>query len=328
MLEHGGGILRAAAQYGIPVADWLDLSTGLNPQGWPVPACSPRSWQRLPEQDDGLEQAATEYYGSPLLLPVAGSQPAIQLLPTLRPPCRVGMLPLCYAEHPWHWEQHGHRLSRHAPDDIDAVIDELDVLLLCHPNNPTGTTFSREQLQDWRARLASRGGWLILDEAFMDATPEHSLLDEVGLPGLIVLRSVGKFFGLAGARVGFVFAWPALLQQLAEAIGPWSINGPAREVVKLALQDSNWQQAMRGQLAADSQRLQQLLQNHGLTPAGGSCLFQWLQGVHCPALFDFLASKGILVRQFADGPSLRFGLPPDEAGWQRLAAALAQWEKP
>jgi cobalamin biosynthetic protein CobC len=124
-----------------------------------------------------------------------------------------------------------------------------------------------------------------------------------------------------------VFAWPALLQQLAEAIGPWSINGPAREVVKLALQDSNWQQAMRGQLAADSQRLQQLLQNHGLTPAGGSCLFQWLQGVHCPALFDFLASKGILVRQFADGPSLRFGLPPDEAGWQRLAA-LAQWEKP
>jgi cobalamin biosynthetic protein CobC len=129
-------------------------------------------------------------------------------------------------------------------------LDELDVLLLCHPNNPTGTTFSREQLQDWRARLASRGGWLVLDEAFMDATPEHSLLGDVGLPGLIVLRSVGKFFGLAGARVGFVFAWPALLQQLAEAIGPWSINGPAREVVKLALQDSNWQQAMRGQLAA------------------------------------------------------------------------------
>jgi cobalamin biosynthetic protein CobC len=93
------------------VEDWLDLSTGLNPQGWPVPACSPRSWQRLPEQDDGLEQAAAEYYGSPLLLPVAGSQPAIQLLPTLRPPCRVGMLPLCYAEHPWHWEQHGHRLA-------------------------------------------------------------------------------------------------------------------------------------------------------------------------------------------------------------------------
>jgi cobalamin biosynthetic protein CobC len=106
------------------------------------------------------------------------------------------------------------------------------------PQQPHRHHLFPHQLQDWRARLASRGGWLVIDEAFMDATPEHSLLGDVGLPGLIVLRSVGKFFGLAGARVGFVFAWPALLQQLAEAIGPWSINGPAREVVKLALQDS------------------------------------------------------------------------------------------
>jgi len=325
MLNHGGGILAAAQHYALPLTDWLDLSTGLNPQGWPVPPIDPVSWLRLPETDDGLEQSAANYYGSEHLLAVAGSQAAIQALPQLRAPCRVGMLDTCYAEHPHHWQQHGHELHRFAPQQLDQAIDQLDVLLLCNPNNPTGQDFSHAQLNDWRQRLAARGGWLVLDEAFIDATPEMSLLSQTGQPGLIILRSIGKFFGLAGARVGFVFAWPQLLSQLANQLGPWTINGPARLVVRQALQDRDWQTQTRQRLAEDSQRLRQCLESHGLAVQGGTRLFHWTRGAHAEKLHDFLARRAILTRYFEHPASVRFGLPAHETDWQRLNQALAAW---
>ncbi|MCW3478493.1 threonine-phosphate decarboxylase CobD [Neisseriaceae bacterium JH1-16] len=323
MLDHGGGILAASRRYGIPVNEWLDLSTGLNPQGWPVPALPASCWQRLPEEHDGLEAAAADYYGSDALLPVAGSQAAIQTLPLQRLTCRVGMLAASYAEHAHAWTRHGHRVERLEPEDIDAALPRLDVLLLVNPNNPTGTRFSAEQLRTWQAALAERGGWLIVDEAFMDCTPEASLAPHVGTPGLIVLRSLGKFFGLAGARVGFVFAWRELLERLREELGPWALAGPARMAAKLALLDTGWQTTARQRLAADGARLAELLAEHGLTPTGGTPLFQWLQRPDAQALHEALAHQGILTRYFAAPQSVRFGLPGDGAGWSRLASALA-----
>ena len=325
MLDHGGGILAAARRYGIPVEDWLDLSTGLNPHGWTVPDIPARAWQRLPETADGLEDAAAEYYGCATLLPVAGSQPAIQALPRLRPPGRVGMLAATYAEHPHAWVRHGHQVQRLAPEQIDAALDTLDVLLLCNPNNPTGWRAVPEQLEAWRQRLAARGGWLVVDEAFMDCTPEHSMLPRIGAPGLIVLRSIGKFFGLAGARAGFVFAWRELLSQLQEELGPWTLSGPARVAVRLALQDRAWQAQMRERLAAESDRLAALLGAHGLAPNGGSALFQWLAHPAASTLHGFLAERGILIRLFTETGSVRFGLPASAADWSRLEAALDDW---
>lgn len=325
MLEHGGGILAAARRYGIPMSDWLDLSTGLNPHGWPVPELPANAWQRLPETEDGLEQAAADYYGSALLLPVAGSQPAIQTLPLLRAPGSVGMLTLSYAEHAYAWERRGHQVKRYAPDALDAAVESLDVVLLCNPNNPTGWRFSPAQLDGWRQRLAAHGGWLVVDEAFMDCTPEHSMLSRIGTPGLIVLRSVGKFFGLAGARAGFVFAWPELLDALQEELGPWTVSGPARAAVRLALQDVTWQQQTRTRLSAGGVRLAKLLGTHGLESDGGCALFQWLAGPHSQHLHTFLAKRGILTRYFAEPESIRFGLPANEADWQRLEMGLASY---
>ncbi|WP_047258623.1 threonine-phosphate decarboxylase CobD [Chromobacterium subtsugae] len=327
MLEHGGGLLRAAAEYGIPANDWLDLSTGVNPNGWPVPPLSADSWLRLPQNHDGLEAAAADYYGSDKLLAVAGSQPAIQLLPRLRAPCRVGMLALCYAEHPHHWQKRGHQLFRLSPDELAAGIDQLDVVLLCNPNNPTGDRFDAALLESWRQRLAARGGWLVVDEAFLDAAPEDSMLPHIGKPGLIVLRSIGKFFGLAGARAGFVFGWPELLQALAEELGPWTVAGPAREAVKLALRDVEWQRDMASKLQRDSSRLQRCLERHGLPPAGGSELFQWVPDAHSLATHRYLAGRGILTRYFESIPSLRFGLPKADADWVRLEQALGDWRR-
>ncbi|MHB8912678.1 MAG: threonine-phosphate decarboxylase, partial [Lysobacter sp.] len=239
MLEHGGRLLRASRQYGIAPVDWLDLSTGISPFAWPVPSIPPEAWHRLPEDDDGLLDAARGYYGAPQLLPVAGTQAAIQALPSLRPHSRVGVIAPGYAEHAHAWRKAGHHVETHPAAVLVADVDRFDVVVLIHPNNPGGDTFERDVLLRLHAALAARGGWLVVDEAFIDATPEHSLADEQR-DGLIVLRSVGKFFGLAGARAGFVCAVPALLDALRERLGPWTLSGPSRFALARALADRHW----------------------------------------------------------------------------------------
>lgn len=322
MLEHGGRILQAAQHYDIPLEDWLDLSTGINPLGWPVPTIPPECWRRLPEPDDGLVEAACRYYGCSSVLVVAGSQAAIQALPSLRLPCRVGLLAPTYAEHALAWARGGHHVESLAPAEIEARLDRLDVLVLVNPNNPTGERIPTQALLAWHRRLTARGGWLVVDEAFMDATPEESLAPHVGAEGLVVLRSLGKFFGLAGARVGFVLAWPELLVRLGETLGPWTVAHPARHAARLALTDEIWQAVERQRLARDSARLSELLGRHGLPPAGGTALFQWVKCERALAIRDGLAQVGILVRCFDAPPSLRFGLPGGAAEWQRLESAL------
>lgn len=327
MLEHGGRLRQAAARYGIPLGAWLDLSTGINPHAYPVPPIPAVDWQRLPEDDDGLEAAAAAYYGSDALVVTAGSQAALQALPGLVPGKRVTMLAPTYAEHPHAWRER--RLRKVAAAHLDAVhldaaVEDSDVVVLVHPNNPTGTRFARERLLDWHRRLAARGGWLVVDEAFVDTAPDLSLASEAGREGLVVLRSLGKFFGLAGARVGFVLAPAALRQRLAERLGPWAVSGPSRRAARAALADRPWQEAMRARLAAEADRLAALLRGHGLGPCSGPALFQWVAYENAAALHDALARRGILVRHFAAPASLRFGLPGDEAAWQRLGQALAE----
>lgn len=324
MLEHGGRLLRAARQFGIAPEQWLDLSTGVSPWPWPVPALPASAWQRLPEEEDGLAEAAQAYYGAGRLLPVAGSQAAIQALPQLRARCRVGVIAPGYNEHAHAWRRAGHEVVSAAAGALQAGADDFDVLVLIHPNNPGGDRFTRECLLDLHARLARRGGWLVLDEAFIDATPEDSLCIHAGRDGLVVLRSVGKFFGMAGARAGFVFAMPGLLDALRERLGPWTLSGPARWAVKQALADRDWQAQARPRLLAGSDELAALLRAHGLTPQGGSAFFQWCVHADAPALHAALAQRAILTRLFDAPASLRFGLPADAAGFRRLEAALRE----
>jgi cobalamin biosynthetic protein CobC len=324
MLEHGGRIRAAAQRYGIPENHWLDLSTGINPNGWPVPAVPAEIWQRLPQDDDGLIAAAQSYYGSTTLLPVAGSQAAIQALPRLRAPCRVAVIAPSYAEHAHAWRQHGHEVVALSAAEILHVGADVQVVLIVNPNNPSGNFFTRAELLCLHEKLAARGGCLIVDEAFMDATPDHSLASACPRAGLIVLRSVGKFFGLAGARAGFVLAEQPLLDTLAAMLGPWPLAAPSRYVVTLALRDSAWQQATRHALVQAGKRLAELLAQHGLTPTGDCSLFQWVCRDDAATVHEQLAQQGILTRLYDQPHSLRFGLPRDEAEWGRLADALSE----
>lgn len=327
MVEHGGRLRRAAARYTIPLADWLDLSTGINPDGWQVEAVPAAAWSRLPEDEDGLTDIAGAYYGTHTLLPVAGSQAAIQALPLLRAPCRVAVVHPGYAEHAHAWRQAGHAVTLVDAAEIDNAVPRLDALVLIHPNNPTGARFPPQQLLDWHAQLAARGGWLVLDEAFMDATPAESLARFCPRPGLIVLRSLGKFFGLAGARVGFVLAETTLLENLRAQLGPWSIATPSRWVAARALADGAWQRTARARLAESSKRLAALLREHDLAPRGGCALFQWVPTPHAVEIHEHLARRGILTRLFKEPLSLRFGLPETETEWAHLETAIRQRSK-
>ena len=322
MLEHGGRLRQAAHQHGIALHEWLDLSTGINPDTWPVPPLDPRCWNRLPEDDDGLEEAAAAYYGNPRLLPLAGSQAAIQTLPQLFERATIACVAPLYEEHPHAWERCGHALRR-LPSLQRALAAATPVVLLCNPNNPTARTIPRADLLAAADTLQRRGGWLIIDEAFADAEAENSLTELAGsdaLPRLIVLRSLGKFFGLAGARVGFLFAASGIRDALREKLGPWPISHPAREVARQALADSAWQQATRVQLLAASQRLATLLAPLGEVER--TALFCTLRTPHPAALAEHFARHAILLRRFDEHGLLRFGLPGDEAGWQRLATVI------
>lgn len=325
MLEHGGNLRDAARQFGRPLAGWLDLSTGINPHWYPVPATSANAWHRLPEPDPALVQAACAYYGAPAMLPVAGTQAAIQALPRLRGPSRVVVAAPSYAEHAHHWGQHGHRLRQVPYTALAAVVDSCDVLVVCNPNNPTGERIADAQLLEWAASLAARGGWLVVDEAFGDTEDAASVGAHTGQPGLIVLRSVGKFFGLAGLRLGFVAAEPALLAALADMLGPWTVSGPAQQVALAALSDQAWQGAMRTRLLQEGARLRQLLATYGIS-SSGTALFQWWPEAQAEAFWQHMASHGIWVRLFRHAAhGIRLGLPPDEPAWLRLQQALTAW---
>lgn len=324
MLEHGGHLRRAAREYSIPLNEWMDLSTGISPHAWPAPSIPPEVWRCLPDDDDDLVEVARAYYAAPHLLPVAGSQAAIQALPRLRGPSRVGVIAPGYAEHAQAWQRAGHRVERHTAVELLAAADGYDVLVLIHPNNPTGERFAPSRLLLAHAMLAARGGWLVLDEAFMDATPEQSLCAHSALDGLIVLRSTGKFFGLAGARAGFVCAAPSLLGALREILGPWTLSGPARHVLRLALTDRAWQAKARARLHAAAARLTAVLARHGLAPTGGCAFFQWCGQHAAAAIHRALAERGILTRLFDDPPALRFGLPDNDAAFERLDACLGE----
>lgn len=322
MLEHGGRLLQAVAHYGTPREEWLDLSTGINPIAWQGTPVSIASWNRLPEEQDGLAELAESYYGAVAVLPVGGSQAAIQTLPRLRGRSRVGVPALGYNEHGFRWAQAGHEVVPLAMADFAGAIDGLDVLIVCNPNNPTGERVTSVELLDWHTRLSRRGGWLVVDEAFADSTPEVSMAQFSDRDGLIVLRSLGKFFGLAGARVGFVLAGQRLLQRLEDWLGPWTISGPSRVIARGALGDRQWQETTRARLQRDSAQLAGLLARYGLNPSGGCDLFQWVREPRAQQIHEWLAQRAILTRHFSTVPSLRFGLPATAQDWSRLDEAL------
>lgn len=325
-LLHGGALDAMKRAFPDAPAPWLDLSTGINPRPWPAPPPAPASLARLPGADawDACRTAMAEAFGADpeAVLPVPGSEIAIRLLPLVRPARRVALRPLSYGDHRRAWAAAGAALI---VGDDPLGADEADVAVLCNPDNPDGRIEAPDRLLAARERLAARGGLLVVDEAYADLDPAGSLAGRAGAPGLVLLRSFGKFYGLGGVRLGALLGPPAIVAAMRSLIGIWGVSGHALEIGAAAYRDFGWQGATRARLARESAALDARLTAAGLEIAGGTALFRLVRAADAEGLWRHLGTQGIYVRRFADHPGLlRLGLPTDAAAGERLSAALAE----
>ncbi|MGI3185821.1 threonine-phosphate decarboxylase CobD [Nioella aestuarii] len=308
--DHGGGVDGAAARYGGTRADWIDLSTGINPLPYPVPEFTADAWTALPDRGafDALYAAARAFWNVPDgagILAAPGASALIARIPALEPAGRVHIPAPTYNEHWAAFRAHGWQEG------------QGDALVVVHPNNPDGRIWTG-------ADLAGDRRLTVIDESFGDVMPAASLVHLAEQPGVIVLKSFGKFWGLAGLRLGFAIARPETIVRLAELIGPWAVSGPGLETGAAALRDMDWAEVTRQRLAQESERLDTSMTRAGATVVGGTTLFRLYDVGDAMAWQDRLAQRHVWSRIFPYSDRwLRLGLPGREAHWARLEEALS-----
>ncbi|WP_417689590.1 threonine-phosphate decarboxylase CobD [Roseibium sp.] len=327
-MKHGGDLTTAMHRFGGPAEDWLDLSTGINPHAYPVPEALARtSWTSLPSQEahDRLIRTARAAYACPdhLELVVApGTQILISQLADILPDGPVAICGPTYSSHAEAFARAGRQV-----EDVSsphALPDHATIAVIVNPNNPDGRLVDVTSLKAIAASLQQRGGVLVIDEAFADAVPGSSVLPHLNASNVVVLRSFGKFFGLAGLRLGFMVATPELAAQMENRLDSWAVSGPALEIGALALADAAWQSRMVNQLADEMADLTLALGQAGLTVFGGTPLYALAACRNAHMLHEALAQQRIWTRVFDYAPTwIRLGLPPSRTDNERLIQALA-----
>ncbi|MEM9170742.1 MAG: threonine-phosphate decarboxylase CobD [Pseudomonadota bacterium] len=324
-LLHGGAVDAMRRRFPDAPTPWIDLSTGVNPFAYPHRAVGDAALRPLPTHAATIacRRAMAAAFGAPedSLLLAPGSELLIRLLPTVIAPQSVAVLQPTYGDHVDVWRAHGADVMERA--GVLDCADGADAVVVCNPNNPDGRIFAVEEIERARARLAARGGWLIVDEAYADLRPEHSIARRGGADGLITLRSFGKFYGLAGVRLGALLAPAPIRTRMAERLGVWAASGPALEIGARAYADNDWRARMRRRLAAERARRDETLARAGAPAIGGTDLFRFVEVDDAYAVWETLARRGVYTRRFAwTRRHLRVGLPPDEEAYARFAAAL------
>lgn len=317
--DHGGDLAAAMDRFGGAPGDWIDLSTGINRVPYPLPALPPALWRDLPGREGRarLIAAAHGAYGTAWpMLPLAGAQAAIQLVPLLARPGRARVVSPTYNEHATALARAGWRVDPVAGAD---ALAGADLAVLVNPNNPDGRRVGPGALRD----LAPQVGLLVVDESFADPHPELSLVPGACPENVLVLRSFGKFYGLAGLRLGFALGAEAHLDRMAAAAGPWAVSGPALEIGAAALADARWRHETTARLTGEAGRLDRMAEQAGWTALGGTALFRLYDTPDAAAAQARLARAHIWSRVFPYSARwLRLGLPGGAAEWDRLAAAL------
>ncbi|MBU2891859.1 pyridoxal phosphate-dependent class II aminotransferase [Colwellia sp. D2M02] len=334
-LIHGGQLHQVAAQYKIPVNNWLDLSTGIAPLSYAIPDIPLALWQQLPQKNADLLAAAQGYYqcSQPLLV-TNGSQSIIKALPLLwaqKNSQVIGKLASTvylpergYKEHGQAWQDAGHLLCFYQ-DELPEITELTPycVLVVINPNNPTGKLFSRETLQAYQQAIRRLHGLLVIDEAFMDVIEKpYSMGGLVTHSHTLVLRSFGKFFGLAGIRLGFLIANDEWRKVFSNYLGPWQVNGPAQFIAQVALLDTDWQAEQKQTLSTLKATQVALLQRcwgddliatmHGcnlfITVTFHADLKQGKSHFIAQQLYHLLCLQGVYVRLADENDTLRFGI--------------------
>jgi cobalamin biosynthetic protein CobC len=328
-LLHGGDVTAARRLFPGAPQPFIDLSTGINPHPYRLPRLPADLFERLPASaaTAALAAIAARAYGAPSaahVVPAPGTQILLPIVAGLVRPGRAAVISPAYGELARAAALAGHRVT--AVHNL-AAADGARLVLAGNPNNPDGRLFAAADLIDLAKRLHARGGILVVDEAFMDAGPPGaSLAPQLSHGNIVVLRSFGKFFGLAGIRLGFALAEPRIAARIAAMLGPWAVSGPALAAGATALADAAWVEKTRRRLAQSAARLDAMLAASGFDLVGGTSLFRLVRAPGANKLFRHLGRDGILVRIFPEYPEwVRFGLPANGPAWRRLQHALAAY---
>lgn len=328
---HGGKIAAARAAFPDSRLPWIDLSTGISPWSYPHEPLQRADLTRLPDVQAlaDLEFAAARYFRvgeAARVIALPGSDLGLRLMGDRFAQRSVAVVRPGYSGHVLAWR--GRTVTPIPAADLRQAATTHDVIVLANPNNPDGRLIERQRLLETAEELSGRTGTLVVDEAFADLLPEHSVCNAVA-EGLAVFRSFGKFFGLAGVRLGFLIVAAALEREFRGGLGDWPLTGPAIVIGTAAYRDRAWQELQRKRLHSAAARLDALLTEAGLTVVGGTALFRLVRHQGAGALFRRLAADSILTRPFTSDPALlRVGLPGDEADWERLAVALQGGHSP
>lgn len=328
-IYHGGDLASARRLFPDAPEPFIDLSTGINPEPYPIPPLPPEIFTRLPDADRLAELeriAALRYRAAPEAAIVAtpGTQALIQLLPRLHPAKSVGILGFTYGEYERVWRAAG--VSAQVAEDLDG-LSACDIAIIVNPNNPDGRLVPAADLAALARQLARKGGLLLIDEAFVDPLPQQeSLAPIMPAAGALVLRSFGKTYGLPGLRLGFVVAGVVLAAKLRAILGPWAVSGPAIEIGRAALADDVWLAGLSERLAHRTAIVEECLARCGARKIGGTALFQLFVHPQAEKLFQCFGREGVLLRRFPEQPEwLRAGCVA-EADVARLQAAAERVE--
>lgn len=330
-LLHGGDLAAARRLFPDAPEPFIDLSTGINPNPYPLSRLPADAFARLPDADKlvSLIAAAAHIYGVPSAAHVVaapGTQILLPLVAALTRPGRAAVVAPSYSEF-----ARAAALAEHEVSEVEGLVavGDAKLVFVANPNNPDGLLVARNDLIALAGNLRARDGLLVVDEAFMDVGPPGvSLAPDVSGGNIVVLRSFGKFFGLAGVRLGFAIAAPKIAVRLAAMLGPWAVSGSALAIGAKALADLAWIKKTRSRLAKSAEKLDGLLTESGLDVVGGANLFRLVRTDAANELFHHLGRAGVLVRKFPEQADwLRFGLPADEKAWRRLQIALAAFKR-
>jgi len=310
--DHGGALDAATALFGGRHQDWLDLSTGVNPKAYPIGDLTGTDWTALPDAaaNERLLTAARVFWNVPEgaeIIAAPGASSLIARLPYLMPAGLVDIEERTYNEHDAAFVAAGWKRASNG----------ADVRVIVHPNNPDGRLLSRDELAVDHAKL------VIIDESFCDCLPAASHVAETTKPGVITLKSFGKFWGLAGLRLGFAIGHAETVGALRNMLGPWPVSGPALRIGARALGDPKWAASMRAHLGKEAARLDALMCGHGAAIVGGTPLFRLFEVANAASLYRRLAEHHILARIFPYSATwVRLGLPSSDHDWQRLERAM------
>ncbi len=330
-IRHGGNLAQASKRFGPPKEGWLDLSTGINPSPYPSDRITFSNLDRLPDPTDQskLLSAAREYFSCPKqtgIVAAPGTQMILQWLPRLFNQSSIAIVEPTYGEHRATWTLAGHDIV--GCKNIEEAESKASMVVVVNPNNPDGTQYANDQLLALAGRLHERGGLLVVDGAFEDVLEQQPMSTLSGPEGLVVLRSFGKFFGLAGIRLGFALCHQNLATKLESFLGPWAVSQPAIAAGCAAMTDKIWIKETQEHLQKSTKELDQLLESVSLNIIGGTTLFRLVEMANADKLYQHLGKAGILVRPFDENPNwLRFGLPGNVKNIKRLREALESFAK-